>query len=167
MVKLTDAFFTTLIVKSNLTEPCFTHSWTFTVDAFSSMPLVSLLYFIKLGMIACVHISTALESALTPTARYAASTNPRIETIKDIVLHYLMRRNMGDTGRPGQRWWETEFVILLSFFLWLLFSIRTLYLLWMFPFLFFFFFFLSVNFFFFFFFFWSHRSLLKTKYTFL
>jgi len=28
-----------------------------------------------------VRISTALESALTPTARYAASTNPWIETI--------------------------------------------------------------------------------------
>jgi len=34
-----------------------------------------------LGMIAWVHISTALESALTPAARYAASTNPWIETI--------------------------------------------------------------------------------------
>jgi len=34
-----------------------------------------------LGMIAWVRISTALQSALTPTARYAASTNPWIETI--------------------------------------------------------------------------------------
>jgi len=34
-----------------------------------------------LGMIAWGRISTALESALTPTARYAASTNPWIETI--------------------------------------------------------------------------------------
>jgi len=32
-------------------------------------------------MIAWVRISTALQSALTPTARYAASTNPWIETI--------------------------------------------------------------------------------------
>jgi len=34
-----------------------------------------------LGMIAWVHTSTALQFALTPTARYAAATNPRIETI--------------------------------------------------------------------------------------
>ena len=34
-----------------------------------------------LGMIAWVHISTALESTLTPTARYAAITNQWIETI--------------------------------------------------------------------------------------
>jgi len=34
-----------------------------------------------LGMIAWVRISTALESALTPTARYAASTKAWIETI--------------------------------------------------------------------------------------
>jgi len=34
-----------------------------------------------LGMIAWVHISTALESTLTPTARYAAFTDPWIETI--------------------------------------------------------------------------------------
>jgi len=33
-----------------------------------------------LGMIAWVHIFTALESALTLTACYAASTNPWIET---------------------------------------------------------------------------------------
>ena len=33
-----------------------------------------------LGMIAWVRISTALESALTPTALYAASANPRTET---------------------------------------------------------------------------------------
>jgi len=34
-----------------------------------------------LGMIAWVHIFTALESALTPTARYAASASPCTETI--------------------------------------------------------------------------------------
>jgi len=33
-----------------------------------------------LGMIAWVHIFTALQSALTPTACYAASTNPWTET---------------------------------------------------------------------------------------
>ena len=33
------------------------------------------------GMIAWVHIFTALESAPTPTACYAASTNPWTETI--------------------------------------------------------------------------------------
>ena len=33
-----------------------------------------------LGMIAWVHIFTALESALTPTACYAASANPWTET---------------------------------------------------------------------------------------
>jgi len=33
-----------------------------------------------LGMICWVHIFTALESALTPTACYAASTNPWTET---------------------------------------------------------------------------------------
>jgi len=64
-------------------------------------------------MIAWVHISTALQSALTPTARYAASTNPWRETIQDTVLHYLTRRNMSDTGRPGQRWWKIDFIILL------------------------------------------------------
>ena len=34
-----------------------------------------------LGTIAWARISTALQSALTPTACYAASTNPWIETI--------------------------------------------------------------------------------------
>ena len=38
-------------------------------------------YDCALGTIAWVHISTASESALTPTARYAASMNPQIETI--------------------------------------------------------------------------------------
>jgi len=33
-----------------------------------------------LGMIAWVHTFTALESALTPTACYAASANPWTET---------------------------------------------------------------------------------------
>jgi len=33
-----------------------------------------------LGMIAWVHIFTALESTLTPTACYAASANPWTET---------------------------------------------------------------------------------------
>jgi len=56
-----------------------------------------------LGMIAWVHIFTALESAPTPTAYYAASTNPRTETIMDNVLHYLIGQNVSDTGRPGQK----------------------------------------------------------------
>jgi hypothetical protein len=34
-----------------------------------------------LGMIVWVHIFTALQSAPTPTTRYAASANPRTETI--------------------------------------------------------------------------------------
>jgi hypothetical protein len=50
---------------------------------------------------AWVQIYTALESAPTPTACYAASTNPRTETIYDNVLHYLIGQNVGDTGRPG------------------------------------------------------------------
>jgi len=42
-------------------------------------------------MIAWVHIFTALESALTPTACYAASVNPWTETTWDNVLHYCER----------------------------------------------------------------------------
>ena len=54
-------------------------------------------------MIAWERISTALQSALTPTARYAAPTNPWRETIYDNVPRYLTRRNVSDTGRLGQK----------------------------------------------------------------
>jgi hypothetical protein len=64
-----------------------------------------------LGMIAWVRISTTLQSTLTPTARYAAFTNPWIETVQDNVPHCLIRRNVSDTGRIGQKWWEIDFVI--------------------------------------------------------
>ena len=54
-----------------------------------------------LGMIASVHIFTALESALTPTACYAASANPWTETTQDNVPHYLIGQSVSDTGRLG------------------------------------------------------------------
>jgi len=54
-------------------------------------------------MIVWVHIFTALESAPTPTARYAASVNPWTETIGGNVPHYLIGQNVSDIGRPGQK----------------------------------------------------------------
>jgi hypothetical protein len=71
------------------------------------------------------HIFTALESASTPTACCAASTNPWIETIYDNVTHCLTGQNVGDTGRPGQKWWKTDFVPSLILSLWLLLIVGT------------------------------------------
>ena len=63
------------------------------------------------------YIERILQSALTPTALYAAPTNPWRETIYDNVPRYLTRRNVSDTGRLGQKWWGIDFVVLLLLFL--------------------------------------------------
>ena len=39
--------------------------------------------------------------------------------------HYLIGQNVSDTGRPGQKWWKTDFVPSLLLSLWLLLIIRT------------------------------------------
>jgi len=44
-----------------------------------------------------------LESALTHIAPYAASTIPWIEIIWGNVPHYVIRQNVSDTGRLGQK----------------------------------------------------------------
>jgi len=65
-------------------------------------------------MIAWVHIFTASESALAPTACYAASANPWAETIKDNVPHDLIGQSVSVTGGPEQKLWKTDFVPSLS-----------------------------------------------------
>ena len=55
-----------------------------------------------LGMIAWVHIFTALESTLTPTACYAAPANPWTETTEGNVPDYLIGQSVSDIQRPGQ-----------------------------------------------------------------
>ena len=62
-----------------------------------------------LGMIAWEHIFTALEFVPTTTACCAASTKPWTETILDDVPHYPVGHSVNDTGRPGQKWWRTDF----------------------------------------------------------
>ena len=54
-----------------------------------------------LGTIAWVHIFTALESALTPTACYAATTIPQTVTTQDNIPHCLIGQSVSDTGRLG------------------------------------------------------------------
>ena len=71
-----------------------------------------------------VYIFTAMESATPPTA-YAASANPRTETIQHNVSHCLIGKSVSDTGRPGQKRWETDFASFVLQFLWLLLAIRT------------------------------------------
>ena len=61
-------------------------------------------------MIAWVHIFTAMEFALTATARYAASANPWTEATKDNVPHFLMGQIANSTGRLGWKCWETDIV---------------------------------------------------------
>jgi hypothetical protein len=55
------------------------------------------------AMIDWVQSFIAPQSALTPTACYAASANPRTKTIYDNVPHYLTVQNVIDTGRLGQK----------------------------------------------------------------
>jgi hypothetical protein len=70
-----------------------------------------------LGIIACVHIFIASQSALNTPACYAASAKPWTETMKDNVPHYLTAQIVSNTGRTGQKLWKIVFVpsILLSF----------------------------------------------------
>ena len=70
-----------------------------------------------LGMIVWVHTFTALESAPTPTACYAASTNPQMETIQGNVPHCLIGQSVCNTGRLGQKLWKTDFAFFLLLFL--------------------------------------------------
>jgi hypothetical protein len=60
------------------------------------------------GMTAWVHISTTSESALTHSACYATSVNPRTETTWDNVPHWLIEQSVSDTGRPGQKLCKTD-----------------------------------------------------------
>ena len=72
------------------------------------------------SMIVRAHTFTALESVPPHIAWYAPSANPRTETIQDNVPHCLMGQRVSDTGRPGQKWWKSDFASLLLLFLWLL-----------------------------------------------
>jgi hypothetical protein len=68
----------------------------------------------------------------TPTACCAASTKPWTETILDDVPHYPVGQSVSDTGRPGQKWWKTDFSLLYYYFCDYSLSLGLLCLFWLF-----------------------------------
>jgi hypothetical protein len=63
---------------------------------------------------------TTSESAPTLSACYATSAKAWTETIWDEVLHWLMGHSVSDTGRLGQKCWETDCTVSLLLLLLLL-----------------------------------------------
>jgi len=79
-----------------------------------------MLIYIKQGMTAWVHVFTVSQSALTPTACYAASANPRTETTRTMYRATKWDRLWAILGGQGKNGGKLTLFLLCYFPLWLL-----------------------------------------------